>query len=235
MVVPGANQTFLCLSFLRASGIDDFSWLLNGTSLKSHDIQVETFNSADHVGTMILLNIPLSYNSTKIQCLARSRDTNSVHASTTSFLQVQGSYKVIYETLFNYAIIGLLPAVSDLQVTTLNSTTVSLTWEPPFILDIAGINHDITGYCVDVEVVLVNSTTSVTLLDSFGITETHFEYILLPNQYWCASFEFTVTPLNMAGSGRPETSPYIPVTRTDITFCIMYSYLNMHNRLSCIR
>ena len=221
MVVPGANQTFLCLSFLRASGVDNFSWLLNGTSLKSHDIQVETSNSADHVGTITLLNIPLLYDSTRIQCLAESSDTISVHASTTSFLQVQGSYKVMCATLFNYAIIGLLPAVSDLQVTTLNSTTLSLTWVPPFTLDIIGVDPDITGYCVDV----INSTSSEILHSECGITETEFLYTYaLHGKYWCTNFHFTVTPLNVVGNGTPATIGYTAVEASMSNFCYVSTF-----------
>ena len=95
-----------------------------------------------------------------------------------------------------------------------DTATLSLTWEPPFTLDITGVDPDII-YCVDV----VNYTSSMTIYTECGITETHFEF-LLPNEYWCTRFEFTVIPLNMAGNGSSQSSLYTPVN-AGMDMCVL--------------
>ena len=103
--------------------------------------------------------------------------------------------------------IGLLSAVNTVTITTSDSgSTLSLTWEPPFTLDIDGVDPDITGYCVDV----VDSTSSVTLvlLSLCGINETEFSYTL-PQDAVCHGYIFTTTPVNVAGRGVSSSVSYI--------------------------
>ena len=55
-----------------------------------------------------------------------------------------------YNTYYIYIYyVDRLSAVGSLSITASDST-LSLTWEPPFSLDITNIDPDITGYCVDV-------------------------------------------------------------------------------------
>ena len=93
--------------------------------------------------------------------------------------------------------IGLLSAVGDLSATALDST-ISLTWNPPFTLDITAIDPDIT-YRVDV----INSTSSQVIHSQGGITITQYNYTtsLSPERRACDIFKFTITPVNRVGNG----------------------------------
>ena len=100
--------------------------------------------------------------------------------------------------------VGLLSAVDAVAITTSDSgSTLSLTWEPPFTLDITGVDPDIT-YCVDV----INSTSSVTLHSECGITETEFSYPL-PEDAVCHSYVLAITPVNVVGRGVSSSVSYI--------------------------
>ena len=98
--------------------------------------------------------------------------------------------------------VGLLSAVDAVNIMASN-TTLSLTWEPPFTLDITGVDTDIT-YCVDV----VNSTSSATLHSQCGIDETEFSYPV-PQDAVCHSYVLTTTPINVVGTGAPSSVLYI--------------------------
>ncbi len=69
--------------------------------------------------------------------------------------------------------IGLLPAVGFLTATPIPlASIISLTWIPPFSLDIPHVDPDITGYSVGV----VNSTSSLVIHSQCGITDTHYHW-----------------------------------------------------------
>ena len=99
--------------------------------------------------------------------------------------------------------IGILSAVDALNITVSN-TTLSLTWEPPFSLDITGEDPDITGYCLDV----VDSISSVTLHSQCDVTEAEFSYPM-PQDALCHSYIFTITPVNVVGRGVLRSLSYI--------------------------
>ena len=105
----------------------------------------------------------------------------------------------------NALCLGRLSAVGSPNITASNST-LSLTWEPPFTLDITNVDPDITGYCVEV----VNFTSSLTLLSQCGITETAFTYPIPPDVN-CHKYEFTIRPLNIAGMGDTATATFVAV------------------------
>ena len=93
--------------------------------------------------------------------------------------------------------------MGSLGITT-SVSTLSLTWEPPFTLDITGVDPDITGYCVDV----INSTSSVKLYSQCGINETEFRYPIPPNT-GCTVYHFTITSVNIVGRGEGSTISYV--------------------------
>ncbi len=99
---------------------------------------------------------------------------------------------------YNNNIIGLLLAVGSLTATPIPlDSIISLTWTPPFSLDITGVDPDIT-YCVGV----VNSTFSLAIHSQCGITDTQYNYTVSPNDIICdAYYIFTVTPVNIVGNG----------------------------------
>ncbi len=94
--------------------------------------------------------------------------------------------------------VGRLPAVDSLTLIAMGSA-ISLTWTPPFSLDIPNVDPDIAGYCVDV----VNSTSSLVIHSKCGITATQYNYniIVSPNDIVCDNYTFTVTPVNAVGNG----------------------------------
>ncbi len=95
-------------------------------------------------------------------------------------------------------IVGLLPAVGSLTATPIvMDSIISLTWTPPFSLDIPGVDPDITGYCVGV----VNSTSSLVIHSQCGITDTQYNYTVSPNDIVCDTYTFIVTPVNIVGNG----------------------------------
>ena len=114
----------------------------------------------------------------------------------------------------DYCFVGLLSVVGSLNITASDST-LSLTWEPPFTLDITGVDPDITGYCVDV----INSTSSVTLYSEYGIMETLFTYPI-PENTNCTVVEFIVTPVNAVGLGTSAAESYIRLRSSRSHQCI---------------
>ncbi len=94
--------------------------------------------------------------------------------------------------------VGLLPAVDSLTATPIPlDSIISLTWTPPFSLDISNADPDITGYCVGV----VNPTSSLVIDSQCGITDTLYNYTVSPNDVVCDTYSFTVTPVNIVGNG----------------------------------
>ncbi len=88
---------------------------------------------------------------------------------------------------------GLLDAVGSLTATAIpRDSIISLTWTPPFSLNITNVPLDITGYCVGV----VNSTSS-----QCDITDTQYNYTVSPGSTPCDTYTFTVTPFNRVGNG----------------------------------
>ena len=113
----------------------------------------------------------------------------------------------------DYCSAGLLSAVGLLSIT-VSDTTLSLTWEPPFTLDVTNIRPDITGYCVDV----INSTSSVTLHSECMIIETLFTYPI-PENTNCTVIKFIVTPVNIVGRGGSVADSYIGVRSSRSHHC----------------
>ena len=117
------------------------------------------------------------------------------------------NYKILYCT-------GALSVVGSLQFNIYPcSSTLSLTWTPPFTLDIPGVDPDITGYCVDI----LDSTSSSTLYSQCGINRTEFRYSTP-----LTGAAFRVTPVNYAGNE----------TQLDITYSSIV-YIELDYILSC--
>ena len=96
---------------------------------------------------------------------------------------------------------GLLKSVRDLNATIINSTTVLISWSPPFTLEgvpILGYNVTIATYSGKNETISVEGDTGTTLCYSI---EGHSD----PE----SNFKITVVSVNVLGAGEPAT----------ITFC----------------
>ena len=91
---------------------------------------------------------------------------------------------------------GLLESVSNLTVTSINSTTVLISWSPPFTLEgvpILGYNVTITNTTSgENETMLVEDTTLL-----YSIDHMHPD----PENNFIA----TVVPINEVGAGDPKT------------------------------
>ena len=98
--------------------------------------------------------------------------------------------------------------------------TYTLTWTPPFTLDISNVDPDI-GYCVDV----ANSTTL--LLSQCEITSTEFTYTTNITAD-CAAFWFTVTPVNIVGNGTSQTRAYFGTQMREYYLCAPPSLQSRH-------
>jgi hypothetical protein len=106
---------------------------------------------------------------------------------------------VNHTSFYNYA--GTLTAVGSLNlaVEQCSTSNISLTWTPPFTLDITLVKPNIIGYCVDI----INSTSSLTLFSQCGINVTVFShYKPLENTV------FVVTPVNIVGNGTQQNISY---------------------------
>ena len=107
-------------------------------------------------------------------------------------------HKYLINVILLHVYIGLLPAVGSLTATPIPlASIISLTWTPPFSLDIPHVDPDITGYSVGV----VNSTSSLVIHSQCGITDTHYNYTVSPRSTPCDTYTFTVTPVNIVGNG----------------------------------
>ncbi len=116
----------------------------------------------------------------------------------------------LYCIKIEYTCLGLLPAVGSLTATPSPlDSIISLTWTPPFSLD---VDSDITGYCVGV----VNSTSSLVIHFQCGITDTHYNYTVSPRSTPCDTYTFTVTPVKV-GNG-------ISAMLSNITECEISHY-----------
>ena len=107
-----------------------------------------------------------------------------------------------------YIILHVLGRLTAVESLTLNpqpqDSAITLTWTPPFTLDIRGIKPDISGYCVDV----FTASSSARLHSECEITDTKFSYPMPPRN-WCDLIIFTITPVNVVGNGTRNTVSYM--------------------------
>ena len=174
---------------------DSINWLINGSPFdnrsKYHKITV-TLNEAKslHKSTLTANASPLN-NKTKISCFVVTLKPFASLTSEPALLLIQGihNYCTVYTNAAFCAITGLLESVNDLHSTAINSTTVLISWSPPFTLQgvpILGYNVTITNTISgENETMLVEDTT---LLYSIDTNNNHTA---------------TVVPINEAGEGDP--------------------------------
>ncbi len=118
--------------------------------------------------------------------------------------------------------LGPLQAVGSLTVTPILLDSISLTWTPPFSLDLHNVDPDISGYCVGV----VNSTSSLVIHSQCGITDTQYNYIVSPRSTPCDTYTFTVTPVNTVGNGTSASvTLQSSITEGEIYHIIIISYI----------
>ena len=102
---------------------------------------------------------------------------------------------------------GLLESVSNLTVTLINSTTVLISWSPPFTLE--GV--PILGY----NVTITNTTSGEN--EIIWVKDTTLLYSIDPKN----SFTVIVVPINEAGEGKSLLLLFGIITSEFIFLCIM--------------
>ncbi len=123
-----------------------------------------------------------------------------------------------------YYLLGLLPAVgTPIATPNLLNSTISLTWTPPFSLDITGVHPDII-YCVGV----VNSTSSLVIYSQCDITEAQYNYTVSPRSTPCDTYTVTVTPVNIVGNGTSSNVTLLSsITMGEIRIIIIVLHNNI--------
>ena len=98
---------------------------------------------------------------------------------------------------------GLLEAVHDLNVTSINSSIVLISWSPPFTLEgVPILGYNVTTCKTNInEDVLICETISVK-----ASTNMVFHFIKHPSNI---SFIVTVVPFNEGGTGNPTHYPLV--------------------------
>ncbi len=132
-----------------------------------------------------------------------------------------------------YTIVGFLQAVGSLTATPIPlDSIISLTWTPPFSLDISNEDPDITGYCVGV----ANSTSSLVIHSQCGITDTQYNYTVSPRSTPCDTYTFTVTPVNRVSNGTSDSMTKGLFPNGEYTFLkfpllkIMFTFIESMNQ-----
>ena len=96
--VPGGTASFNCYS-LNPGGdtILSTSWLVNGTLFDTLDLGEDVtarFNEEFQIGKLDFDNLPLSYNGTRIQCMATFSSGYNLTSTGATLLLIQGLFKV---------------------------------------------------------------------------------------------------------------------------------------------
>ena len=115
-----------------------------------------------------------------------------------------------------------MTAVESLELTVHDSTSITLSWMPPFTLDIEDIHPDIDGYCVDI----VDSVSMTTLYSECGLNMTEFSYPI-PPENGCRLYINTITPVNTVGNGTRSAVFYRGTTGGELYTCNAYSIVWM--------
>ena len=115
---------------------------------------------------------------------------------------------------------GPLSAVVDLRATGDGTGSVTISWSPPFSLDVTGVYPDIWYSVFIYNVTDENNPTAILCTNCTNITETH--YTFTPDYFSpCHVYNFSVVPLNGAGQGESSgnvtwNSEYSPIIATGI-------------------
>ena len=153
--VDGSTVEFTC----TVNNADSILYRVNTTVASDTDIMDKGFNQ---LGTELLdtlvtrrnLSVTVSslYNNTKILCRAIG---DSIEDSNTATLTVQGNTHVHDNQQSLLSLIsGPLPSVDGLSYSFIDSSTINISWSPPFTLP----GTHITGY--NISVTTSNGTTT---------------------------------------------------------------------------
>ena len=104
-----------------------------------------------------------------------------------------------YITICPFIITGPVSEVGDLKLAE-SSTSITISWSPPFTLDVTGVDPDIWYSVLIYNVTDENNPTAILCTHCTNITETHYTFNPdYPSP--CHAYNFTVIPFNGAGKG----------------------------------
>ena len=103
-------------------------------------------------------------------------------------------------------IIGLLDEVREVNVS-INCSSITLTWQPPFSLDLPNTDPDMT-FCVEVYNVSEGERTPLHHLGRCSIMTPHY-IIPTNNSGLMLHYQFIATAVNVVGRGAPSNSTEI--------------------------
>ena len=142
------------------------------------------------------------YNNTEIQCLAIDVEQQLHVFSDNGTLLVQGKllYKTYLPILMQYILTGSLSSVVDISHYFIDSSSLNISWNPPFTLP----GTHITRYIISVTIIMFN-------ISQF-ITDTYYVLTAPNNTDPCDEISITVSGYNGAGNGEMTTisSLYFP-------------------------
>ena len=107
--------------------------------------------------------------------------------------------------LMVFCVSGPVSAVGDLFIAE-STTSLTISWTPPFSLDVTVVDPDIWYSVFIYNVTDENNPTAILCTNCTNITETHYTFTpdyLTP----CHVYKLSVIPFNGAGQG--ESSPYV--------------------------
>ena len=142
------------------------------------------------------MSVSSTNNAANITCIVISLSPFSTDESDPVLLLVQGILllKQNYEMHNQSSCAGLLESVSNLTVVSINSTTVLISWSPPFTLEgvpILGYNVAITNTTSEENETILE--TAITTMLNYTFSIDHHD----PD----SEFIVTVVPINGAGPG----------------------------------
>ena len=87
MSIPGGIATFRCLSTTTIVGVQ---WLVNGSLLDDQNVMNAEQELVAGIGILTLTDIPLTYNGTRIRCIAEFDNGERATTNDAVILILQG-------------------------------------------------------------------------------------------------------------------------------------------------
>ena len=182
IVTMEERHTYMC----SHSQTDRVSWRVNGSvfGVEIFPLNVATDIISFPEGRMYTLTIGglLEHNETNIECAAALDDGSGLDVTPTVTFLMQGRFQIIMCVYLILSTAGLLQSVSSLVR---NASTLS--WVPPFSLDLTSVEPDVV-YCVEVYNITCGRSHLISECDVMDTSYTndvlHLGYI----------YEYTVTP-----------------------------------------
>ena len=219
--VDGSTVEFTC----TANNTDTLTYRVNGTSATLGSVTSKGFNQldAEELDTLVIrrnLSVTVSslYNNTEILCRAVG---NSIEDSNTATLTVQGNTHVHDNQQSLLSLIsGPLSSVDGLSYSFIDSSTINISWSPPFTLPCTHI----TGYNISV-------TTSNGTTNDYYTSNSYYVLLLTDiTDSPCNQITITVSGYNgLNGENESISGIYLPSGMYDAIIVLQVSFTYPHS------